>query len=111
MKKLICGLVLSLCSFGAFATESYYSCTSDSTSNDTCNVILDINVNNGVIVAEFAGGKLEWCNGWVESGCPTTGKFRVLNGEFTMTQLLDIDLKLYTRHDQTKNNMWVCSLN
>lgn len=111
MKKLICGLMLSLCSLGAFATATMYSCVRDSTSNDTCEVILDVTVNEGVIVAEFEGGKLEWCNGWVESGCPTTGTFRVLNGEFTMTQLLDIDLRLYTRHGQTKNNAWVCRLN
>lgn len=111
MKKLICSLMLSLCSFGVFATDTWYSCVNDSTSNDTCKVALDVTVNNGVIVAEFAGGKLEWCNGWVETGCQTTGKFRVLNGEFTMTQLNDVGLKLYTRQGQTKNNMWVCSLN
>lgn len=109
MKKLFASLLV-LVAMNASAWSVSYSCTEGNT-NDTCKARVDIEATNEIVVATFTGGRLEYCNGWVETGCPMTGKSTVLNGEFTVRQLTDANFKLFVKSAPANIDMWVCRLN
>lgn len=113
MKIFLIGLSM-ICS-SAFAADTMWTCTPDSTNtNDGCKVVMDVTANQEIIVVEYNGGIIEYCNGsWVQQGlgCSTTGTKRILNGELTSGQLIGSGFKLYSKINSDKNNLWVCRLN
>lgn len=112
MKKFIATLAL-LVSTSGFCADMTYQCVNKIPNNQECMIALDVTAYDEVLVVEYTGGKLEYCNGWVTSGCPFTGTKRVLNGEFSSQQLLDFGFKAYTRKENSSilTNQWTCRLN
>ena len=95
----------------AVAADLSYGCLEGST-NSTCLASLTVKLNNEVLTAESGTTKLVWCNNqWVNSGindsnCAVSGTIKVLNGEFKLQDLIDLNVKFKANG----NPSWFCKL-
>ena len=65
-------------------------------SND-CNVKIEAVLNNESISATAGGSVVYWCKEWSHQQnpyCYLTGKFTLVNGEFTLKQLADNNVQI-----------------
>lgn len=93
------------------AADLSYGCLEGST-NTTCLASLTATLNNEVLSVESGSTKLVWCNNqWVNSSindsrCAVSGTIKVLNGEFKLQDLIDLNVK-FKAND---NPSWFCKL-
>lgn len=103
LKKLIaalCVTILMSCSIisKASAGEIDISCSQGATSN--CMIVATATLDyESLTVVLKNNQKFYWCNGWGTKECYLKGTFVVLNKEFSIDELADNEVMMYT----TKN--------
>jgi hypothetical protein len=105
LKKFIAALFMSLLvSCGTIsnvnAGEINISCASSNLSSTSCMVVATATLDyESLTVVLKNNQKFYWCNGWGTNECYLKGTFVVLNKEFSLDELADNEIMMYT----TKN--------
>lgn len=103
LKKLIvalCATILMSCSSISKAGEIDISCAPSNLQSNACMVVAVATLDyESLTVVLKNKQKFYWCNGWGLEECYLKGTFTVLNKEFSIDELADNEVMMYT----TKN--------
>lgn len=102
LKNIISAFILSVllaCTNPVNAGEVTYSCTSSQTSSCMVTAVATLD-NESLSVTLKNNQKFYWCTtGWGQQECYLKGTYTVLNKEFSIEELADNEILMYT----TKN--------